>query len=702
MAMEKEVIGKVTLDYKHYSGQDLYSDGEIEDELLSIATDYEPEEYPKVIAERLSWPILYHFSPLRGNIVEWIPMKGDEKVLEVGSGCGAITATLAGKVKEVTCVDLSRKRSLVNANRNKNASGDVTIHVGNFQDIEPDLPRDYDYIFLIGVFEYGQGYIGGENPYVTFLDLLKQHLTNNGRIVIAIENRLGLKYFAGCTEDHLGTYFSGIENYNQKSTARTFSRKELEEIFASCDMKDYQFYYPYPDYKLPQVIHSDRKMPTVAELLSNVRNFDRDRMILFNEKQAYESLLNQDLYGTFANSFEVILGPGFDMTYCKYSNDRAPEFQMCTAMEEKNGDKRVIKWALNQKGKKHILNMADTYGKLSERYAGSKLRFNPCTIISDTAVFPFEQGRLLSDLLDERLLNGDQEGFLSLFNEYLSRISYGEDRNIADYDLVFSNIIVDGDTWTVIDYEWTREQAIPGKNLAFRAISSYLMEDERRHVLDLEGVLMLLSMTNEEASEHRKMEARFQKYVTGGNLSLDEIWQHMGTQTFDLQLLEDMIREQRAAKNRIQFYFDKGEGFSEKTSVFPRERYDRNNQVECSVILTKDMQHFRLDPAFSSCIVRVDKVELGHRNITDAFIKIAIPQGGVYLGNQIYLFESTDPSLLLPLEEVLKNASEVGERLTISMNTSLVAEDVARVMKEKHDKSVRGTIVDRIKRKLSL
>lgn len=37
--------------------------------------------------------------------------------------------------------------------------------------------------------------------------MIKKHLAPGGRIVIAIENKYGLKYFAGCKEDHLGTYF---------------------------------------------------------------------------------------------------------------------------------------------------------------------------------------------------------------------------------------------------------------------------------------------------------------------------------------------------------------------------------------------------------------------------------------------------------------------------------------------------------------
>ena len=72
-----ERIGKVFLDTTYYPGKDLYSDGAIEDEMLSIARDYAPEEFNRVIAERESWPILYHFSHIRENILSWVPFKGD-------------------------------------------------------------------------------------------------------------------------------------------------------------------------------------------------------------------------------------------------------------------------------------------------------------------------------------------------------------------------------------------------------------------------------------------------------------------------------------------------------------------------------------------------------------------------------------------------------------------------------------------------
>lgn len=83
-------VGKIKLDLTYYPGEDYYGDGAVEDDLLDIVKNYASVEYPRIIEERKSWPLLYHLSPLRENIVEWLPMEG-AKVLEVGSGCGAIT-----------------------------------------------------------------------------------------------------------------------------------------------------------------------------------------------------------------------------------------------------------------------------------------------------------------------------------------------------------------------------------------------------------------------------------------------------------------------------------------------------------------------------------------------------------------------------------------------------------------------------------
>ena len=238
-----ETIGKVFLDTTYYPGQDLYSDGAIEDEMLAIARDCAPEEFNSVIRDRESWPILYHFSHIRENILSWLPFTGEEKVLEIGAGCGAVTGALCKKAKEVTSIDLSMKRSKINAYRHRDQEN-LKILVGNFQEIEKNLTEKYDYITLIGVFEYGEAYIQSETPYVDFLKIIATHLKPDGKIVLAIENRLGLKYWAGCTEDHFGTLFEGLEGYPRTSGVKTFTKKEFGKILKEAGDLKAAWYYP--------------------------------------------------------------------------------------------------------------------------------------------------------------------------------------------------------------------------------------------------------------------------------------------------------------------------------------------------------------------------------------------------------------------------------------------------------------------------
>ena len=302
----QEKIGNVVIQTQYYPGQDLYSDGEIQDRMLKIAQKYGDIEYSSVIAEEKSWPILYHFSHVRENIVNWLPITKKDHVLEIGSGCGAITGTLAEQAGQVQCIELSKKRSMINAYRHREKTN-INILLGNFEEIEPNLVEKYDWITLIGVFEYSEKYIGTSEPYKEMLLRTKRHLKPNGKIVIAIENRLGLKYWAGCTEDHVGKYFEGIEGYANTEGIKTFSRKELENIIRKTGNWKIDFYYPYPDYKLPMTVYSDKHLPNKGELNNTRYNFDRERLQLFDETRVYDGIINNGLLQEFFNSFLVIL-----------------------------------------------------------------------------------------------------------------------------------------------------------------------------------------------------------------------------------------------------------------------------------------------------------------------------------------------------------------------------------------------------------
>lgn len=84
--MEKnKLIGNVKLDFSAYMGNDVYSDGPIEDEILVAVRAGREEE---LLQRDNRWPILYHLSPLREHLLDWLPLQKGARVLEIGSGCG--------------------------------------------------------------------------------------------------------------------------------------------------------------------------------------------------------------------------------------------------------------------------------------------------------------------------------------------------------------------------------------------------------------------------------------------------------------------------------------------------------------------------------------------------------------------------------------------------------------------------------------
>ena len=698
MQQQTETIGKVTLDLSKYPGEDLYSDGAVEEELLKIARDLSPVEYAREIDDRGSWPVLYHFSPQRENIVEWIPIQKTDKVLEVGSGCGAIAGALARKAGSVTCVDLSRMRSRINAYRHGECEN-LTIKVGNFTDVEPWLDRDYDLICLIGAFEYGISYIGGETPFEDFLKIIRAHVKPGGRIVIAIENKLGLKYFAGCREDHLGTYFSGITNYVDGGHARTFSRKGLEKIFEACAIPEWHFYYPYPDYKFMTTLYSDKHLPGKGELSNNLRNFDRDRILLFDEKNAFDGIAEDGLFPVFSNSFLVVLGPDYETSYVRYSNDRAPQFQICTEILENREDsgkesagsgkdgvgKTVRKRPLNESAVGHVRAMAEAYESLSERFEGGTLSVNRCKLAEENglpcAEFEFVKGKTLSALLDQALERGDEEEWKRLFREYLRRIDYHSDAPVADFDLVFSNLLVDGENWTLIDYEWTFGKSMETRELAFRAVYCYLLEDEKRERLPMDWVLEELKISPEEAEGYRLQEQEFQKYVEGQRLSMAKLREKIGKKVVKpWKLIESYQDAEQIC--RVQVYEDRGNGYAEEQSYFVKDAYVNDRLVELELTVGGDVKTLRIDPVMDACVVKVLEMTFNGERVPLGKKKILLVNGRSSGGDTpSIVFATEDPNLGIDVSQLSPKAENVlCASLEVTRMPKAAAEDLCNAL----------------------
>ena len=607
-----EKIGQVVLDDTYYPGKDLYTDGAIEDEMLEIARTYPEEKWNQVIAERKSWPILYHFSHIRENILSWLPFTGEENVLEIGSGCGAVTGALCKKAKSVTCIELSRKRSLINANRHKDFDN-LKILMGNFQDIEKNLTEKYDYITLIGVFEYGEAYIQSSTPYVDFLKIISRHLKPDGRIVLAIENRFGLKYWAGCTEDHFGTLFEGLEGYPTTKGVKTFTKKEFNAILREAGDLKASWYYPFPDYKLPMTIYSDERLPFKGELNRLETNYDRLRLQLFQESPVYDSLLDNDLFPEFSNSFLLLIGrekPEIATVYSKFSNERSSEFALRTDIcKEGKKDRFVRKVPTETTAEKHVRNLESLSREMARIYAKEGLELNQCILEKQGVRLEFLKGKTLEEHLDalvEQGRNEEAEKLLFRYVEKVRRIHSGEAfyktpefvkvfgnvsqegtlscSGISNIDLIPANILIDNDRISVIDYEWT-----------------------------------------------------FRFPIKGSHVPLLDMYEDVSPGKVDVLSYYEQLRI-AGAERKLQVFYDRGNDFNESDSaVYPMAK----TGLSLKIPISKDAKRLRLDPGEAAGGL------LLHRLAFDDGSKAVFYSNGFDMGDGRYYFGAGDPQFII-------------------------------------------------------
>lgn len=293
------IIGNVMLDDMNYCAEYDERYTTIEEDLMKYMDQY--DDPLEILSADNRWPILYHISPIRKNILDWYDFVPEADILEIGAECGILTEVLCRKAGSVTCIEPSLIKSKINAFRNKNFSN-LKIIVSDFY--KADLKKQYDYVVLIGNLDKViSTQEQGKKVQDVFDDLYKL-VKKDGKVLFAVQNKFGLKYWAGYPEEHTGKYFDSIEGYSETSgMARGFSKYELLDMFHNSHFREVNFYYPFPDYIFPQQIFSDDYLPKEDDLVCNLDSYEFDRICLFNETAAFRNIVMSRQFDFFSNSF---------------------------------------------------------------------------------------------------------------------------------------------------------------------------------------------------------------------------------------------------------------------------------------------------------------------------------------------------------------------------------------------------------------
>ena len=287
------------------NSQPTYLDGSEESILALYGEAGSDQKVAEILANNPPWALRYHLAPEREQLLSWYPFKSRANLLEVGAGCGALTGLFCRAVSHVTAVELTESRAAI-IRRRHHAQKNLEVITGNI-DTTP-VNNGFDYVTSIGVLEYAGRFTPSENPALDFIHRLKSFLKPNGHLIIAIENKFGLKYWAGAPEDHTGRYFDSLENYPHPTGIQTFSKKELVRLLEESGFSHIEFYYPLPDYKFPVEVFSDHYPPTLNHniLMGLLPAYhSHDRQYLFNEKLVMDNVIREGVFDFFTNSFLI-------------------------------------------------------------------------------------------------------------------------------------------------------------------------------------------------------------------------------------------------------------------------------------------------------------------------------------------------------------------------------------------------------------
>lgn len=243
----------------------------------------------EALIEGADTDLFMQFSNMRKNILDWYEFSKDDEVLEIGAGCGIITSMLCQRCNNVIALESSE--DYCDANRYLNrAYNNLQVICGNVDLLE--VEKKFDIITVIGGFRKNQ------------IQEIKKHLKQNGKLIVAIDNRYGLKYFNGAIDEMSGRVFAYIEEKDDQ--AGVYSRREFEQILSHAGFVKYECFYPVPDYRIMKELYSEDFPPKKGDITCISPSYREERQAYFNEVKAFDTVCEDGYIDEFANAFLYI------------------------------------------------------------------------------------------------------------------------------------------------------------------------------------------------------------------------------------------------------------------------------------------------------------------------------------------------------------------------------------------------------------
>lgn len=509
----------------------LYDD-ELKDDILNILNS-EPDDIYKELENHNLYKYHYCLNYLRENLFAWYPFKKESSLLEIGAGYGQLTNLFCERVSKVVSVENDEK--LVQIISKRCTADNLTVLTNDFSEIESE--EKFDYIVLCDIFEYGKQFSDSPNPYSDYLSYVKSFLKEDGVILLAISNRLGLKYFAGFKEEHVDKFFAGIDDFPRDDYVKTFSKTELENVIRSVGFTNYKFFYPYPDHRFPDVISTDEFINKLPYARSPV--YYDVKANFFKEHKLNQIFANDNISQYFSNSFLVEIHNSDDIAitdnigYIKLNANRVEEFRTVTGIYHENNELKVMKMPLSSKSISHLKNMHEAYD-----YEFGKIKFLSNTFDGKNFSYSFIEDNTFEKYLIDAIMLNDKDEFYNLLeyffdalfhnsyvtkdyatDEFLNIFKLGCDipfhcQDVTNLDVIFNNLFIIDDEIVSIDYEWFFKFPIPLEYVFYRVIRHHNVTNPLfRDFASIEDIFNHFDLDVDNMAMFKQWELNFADYV---------------------------------------------------------------------------------------------------------------------------------------------------------------------------------------------
>ncbi len=143
------------------------------------------------------------------------------------------------------------------------------------------------------------------------LKRLYEYLADDGHLLIAADNRIGIRYFCGDKDAFTDQVFDGIDNYKVYNNGlggekhRAYSKAEYEEMLKAAGFTKRRFYTAVPNIENPRLLYAEDVLPT--EKLENriYPEYRCPETVFLEEERLYDTLIRNGLFHPMGNGYLI-------------------------------------------------------------------------------------------------------------------------------------------------------------------------------------------------------------------------------------------------------------------------------------------------------------------------------------------------------------------------------------------------------------